>query len=131
MKFSRIAGALALIALVSGCSTSAYFKLPEHSKVEIYKRGTQYSEGLVTTSPFAWGATGGITYTLRDDNGTTLQEGRLRPSFRVSSIFWPPFSLIYWPMKFGQTCYDLTGTKPLTCTEQDLIDLRRGQRLPR
>ncbi|MGY4531137.1 hypothetical protein ACVW0Y_000240 [Pseudomonas sp. TE3786] len=131
MKFSRIAGALALAALVSGCSTSTYFKLPEHSKVEIYKRETTYSEGLVKTRPFAWSAAGGIPYKLTDDSGTVLQEGKLRSRFRVASIFWPPFAIIYWPMGYGQRCYDLTGATPLTCTEQDMIDLRSKQRLAR
>ncbi|MEN0105624.1 MAG: hypothetical protein AAGC84_04275 [Pseudomonas sp.] len=131
MKFTRIAGALALAAVVSGCSTAAYFKLPEHSKVEIYKRDTQYSQGLVKTRPFAWSSAGGIPYKLTDDNGAVLQEGKLRARFRVGAIFWPPFAIIYWPMQFGQRCYDLTGPTPLTCTAQDMIDLRRSHRLSR
>ena len=131
MKFTRIAGALALAAVVSGCSTATYFKLPENSTVEIYKRDTQYSEGLVKTRPFAWSAAGGIPYKLSDAQGNVLQEGKLRARFRVGSIFWPPFAIIYWPMGYGQRCYDLTGAAPLTCTHQDMIDLRRQQRLAR
>ena len=131
MKFTRIAGALALAAVVSGCSTAAYFKLPENSHVEIYKREQQYSAGLIKTRPFAWSAAGGIPYKITDHSGSVLQEGKLRSRFRVASIFWPPFAIIYWPMGYGQRCYDLTGATPLTCTHQDMIDLRSQQRLAR
>ena len=58
-------------------------------------------------------------------------EAELRARFRVASIFWPPFAIIYWPMGFGQRCYDLTAEQPQTCTHQDLIDLRRDHRLSR
>jgi hypothetical protein len=132
MKFTQIAGALALAAVVSGCSTTTYFKLPENSKVQIYKREQQYSEGLVKTRPFAWSAAGGIPYKITDaTSGNTLQEGKLRARFRVGSIFWPPFAIIYWPMGYGQRCYDLTQAAPQTCTHQDMIDLRSKQRLAR
>ncbi len=58
-----------------------------------------------------------------------MQQGKLRARFRVASIFWPPFAIIYWPMGFGQRCYDLTAAQPQQCTQGDLLQLRRDQRL--
>ena len=124
MKLERAAGLLALAIAVSGCSTATYFKLPENSKVSVYER-------LVKTRPFFWTAAGGIPYTLSSDNGELLQQGKLRARFRVASIFWPPGGIIYWPMGFGQRCYDLTGAEPLTCTQGDLKALRNQRRLDR
>jgi hypothetical protein len=131
MMLKRAAGLLALAMIVSGCSTKAYFKLPENSRVAVYERPQQHAQGLVKTRPFFWTAAGGIPYKLSGNDGTLLQQGKLRARFRVASIFWPPGGIIYWPMGFGQRCYDLTGPQPLTCTRGDLIDLRRQQRLER
>ncbi len=60
MMFKRAAGVLALALAVTGCSTATYFKLPENSKVAVYERPQQYSQGLVKTRPFFWTAAGGI-----------------------------------------------------------------------
>ncbi|MCQ2044306.1 hypothetical protein SAMN05216194_108122 [Stutzerimonas kunmingensis] len=49
MMFKRAAGVLALALAVTGCSTATYFKLPENSKVAVYERPQQYSQGLVKT----------------------------------------------------------------------------------
>lgn len=131
MMSKRAAGVLALALAVTGCSTATYFKLPENSKVAVYERPQQYSQGLVKTRPFFWTAAGGIPYTLSSQNGELLQQGKLRARFRVASIFWPPGGIIYWPMGFGQRCYDLTGPAPLTCTQDDLKQLRSQHRLER
>ncbi|MBU3059618.1 hypothetical protein [Pseudomonas indica] len=131
MKIKKLASVVALAIVASGCSTKAYFKLPEQAKVSVYERPQQYSQGLVKTKPFYWTAAGGIPYKLSDENGTLIRQGKLRARFRVASIFWPPFAIIYWPMGFGQRCYDLTAEQPQTCTHQDLIDLRRDHRLSR
>lgn len=131
MTFTRTASLLALAIAISGCSTAAYFKLPEQSKVAVYERPQQYDQGLIKTRPFFWTAAGGIPYTLSNDQGELLQQGKLRARFRVASIFWPPGGIIYWPMGFGQRCYDLTGAEPLACSNGDLIELRKQQRLKR
>jgi hypothetical protein len=72
------------------------------------------ADGKVTTTPFFWTAAGmppggGIPYSLEKD-GKTIKDGRLRANFRVVSIFWPPFALIYWPMGFNpEITYDLVN----------------------
>jgi hypothetical protein len=124
MPLKHLTLVLALVVTVTGCSTSTYFKLPENSKVSVYKRTEQFSSGPVKTTPFFWTSAGGIPYKLSADNGSVLQEGKLRAKFRVVSIFWPPFSLIYWPMGFRQACYDLTGPQPQDCSA-DLVQLRK------
>lgn len=131
MKLIRVAGILTLALAVTGCSTASYFKLPENSRVAVYERPQQYSQGLVKTRPFFWTAAGGIPYTLSSEKGELLQQGKLRARFRVASIFWPPGGIIYWPMGFGQRCYDLTGAEPLSCTQGDLKSLRSQRRLER
>lgn len=131
MTLKRAASLLAFAIILSGCSTATYFKLPEHSQVSVYERPQQYSQGLVKTRPFFWTAAGGIPYKLSNEQGELLQQGKLRARFRVASIFWPPGGIIYWPMGFGQRCYDLTGATPLTCTEGDLMELRKQTRLKR
>lgn len=131
MMFKRAASLLALVIAISGCSTAAYFKLPENSRIAVYERPQQYDQGLVKTRPFFWTAAGGIPYALSSDQGELLQQGKLRARFRVASIFWPPGGIIYWPMGFGQRCYDLTSAEPLTCTKGDLIELRNQDRLGR
>lgn len=128
MRLLPVAGLLALATIVSGCSAKAYFKLPENTRITVYERPQQYSQGLVKTRPFAWSATRGIPYTLSDANGEQLQQGKLRARFRVASVFWPPVAIAYWPMGFGQRCFDLTGPEPLACTREDLRELRRQYR---
>ncbi|MGG2399052.1 hypothetical protein ACJRW5_19105 [Pseudomonas sp. SH1-B] len=130
--FSRKSAAMLVAALiVSGCSTATWVKLPEDSTLIVNERPARYNQGLVKTRPFSWGAAGGVPYRLEDKQSHVLQDGRLRTRFRVASIFWPPVGIAYWPMGFGQRCYDLTGPQPQTCTYQDLVDLRRNHRLSR
>lgn len=107
---------LVLIALlVSACTTTGNFKVPEGSQLYIYERPQAVnieSDGKVTTAPFFWTAAGmppggGVPYRL-EKNGETIKEGRLRAKFRPVSIFWPPFALIYWPMGLNpDITYDL------------------------
>jgi len=131
MKLKHAASAIALAMIVSGCSTRAYFKLPENTKIAVYERPQPYPQGLIKTRPFFWSATAGIPYKLSDSNGALVQQGKLHARFRVASIFWPPFAIIYWPMGFGQRCYDMTGAEPQHCTRGDLLLLRQQQRLTR
>ncbi len=131
MMLKRTASMLVLAIAVTGCSTRAYFKLPENTKVAVYERDQQYAQGLIKTRPFFWTSAGGIPYKLSDAQGAVVQQGKLRARFRVASIFWPPLAIIYWPMGFGQRCYDLTGPQPLTCTQGDLLQLQNQVRLER
>lgn len=128
-KYMRTAALLAVALVAGGCSTRTYFKLPENTRVSVYERAEQYPQGMVTTRPFFWSASGGIPYKLTRIDGAPVQQGKLRARFRVASIFWPPFAIIYWPMGFGQRCYDLTSTEPQQCTRGDMVQLKRDERL--
>lgn len=133
IRMSSIKSAAMLTAalIVSGCSTATWVKLPDDSTLIVNERQTLHRQGLVKTRPFSWGAAGGVPYRLEDRQSHVIQSGRLKTRFRVASIFWPPVGIAYWPMGFGQRCYDLTGQEPQTCTYQDLVDLRRNHRLSR
>jgi len=92
-----------------GCSTTTHFKVPPKTELQVYGRPVVPREdGTVKTRPFFWSATGGIPYALRDDSGKVIRQGKLKSRFRVVSIFWPPFAVIYWPLGFGADQYDLT-----------------------
>jgi len=93
------------------------FIIPKGSELYLYKRNIPAklnSNGVVVTKPFFWTAAGmppngGVPYKLVS-NGKTIKEGRLRAKFRVVSIFWPPFALIYWPMGLNpHLTYDLVN----------------------
>lgn len=109
---------VALIAFATtGCSTSGTFKIPENAQLYLYERPEPVNvatNGKVTTTPFYWTAmgippTGGIPYRLEQD-GETVKEGRLRANFRVASLFWPPFAVIYWPTGLNPNItYDLVN----------------------
>jgi hypothetical protein len=107
MKSLSFLAMLMLLFVVGGCSTTASFKIPEGTNLVI--RDIPVSAGEVLEykrTPFFWDVTPGIPYRLEKD-GQLVREGKLKSHFRVASIFWPPFSLIYWPMRFDGP-YDLT-----------------------
>ena len=117
MKIANIITAILVSLIVSGCSTKGNFIVPDDSELYIYKRPQPVkieANGDVTTRPFFWTALGipprgGIPYRL-EQNGKTIKEGKLRVSFRVVSIFWPPYAIIYWPIGFNPNItYDLVN----------------------
>lgn len=96
--------------LISGCSTVGHFKTPEGTTLYLDRNPTPVtlsSDGNVERRPFFWNAAGGIKYVLKKD-GAIVQQGKLPASFRIVSIFWPPYAYIYWPMGFSSYLYDLT-----------------------
>ena len=104
-----------LAIFAAGCTTTGHFVVPPNSKLYIYKRPdpvTVQPDGTVTTAPYFWTAMGlppggGIPYRLEEE-GKPAKEGKLRAKFRVVSIFWPPFALIYWPVGMNpEITYDL------------------------
>ena len=108
---SRVGCTLSMIFILTGCSTTAHFKTPENAT--LYLQNTPLpaeisAEGVVTRRPFFWNAASGIKYVLKRD-GTVIQEGKLPSKFRVVSIFWPPYALLYWPIGFALDTYDLTN----------------------
>jgi hypothetical protein len=108
-----------ILLMMSACTTTGHFKVPEGSKLYIYERPQPVdikADGEVTTKPFFWTAagvppSGGVPYRL-EQTGQPTKEGRLRAKFRVVSIFWPPAALIYWPMGLNpEITYDLINDK--------------------
>jgi hypothetical protein len=115
----KISLAVVLLSLITGCTTTGTFKVPPGTELFVYKRAEPVNikaDGKGTTKPFFWTAAGvppesGIPYRL-EKAGKVVKEGRLRAKFRVVSIFWPPFALIYWPMGFNpDITYDLIDDK--------------------
>jgi hypothetical protein len=107
-----------LTATLSACTTRGTFVIPQGTQLEVYQRPvTPGADGVVVTKPFFWTAAGmppagGVEYRLLKGD-EVVQSGRLRAKFRVVSIFWPPFALIYWPMGLNPSLtYDLVrGTQ--------------------
>jgi len=90
-----------------GCKTTASFTIPQGTNlfvddIELTNQETKRYK----CSPFFWSKTTGIPYRLEKE-GKIVEQGKLKSTFRVSSLFWPPFSIIYSPMKFDGP-YDLT-----------------------
>ena len=106
MKLLVISALSLGLLLTSACSTTANFVTPPDTKLTVYERPV--NSGLVKTSPFFWTSTTGIPYKLEDQNGKIVRQGMVKSKFRVASIFWPPFAIIYWPMGFAIPQYDLT-----------------------
>ena len=98
------------ITFAMGCSTSGQFLVPEKSALYINDRPFIVSPtGKIKTRPFFWSAAGGIPYRIEKD-GMMIQSGKLPSRFRVASIFWPPFALIYWPIGLRtDMVYDLNN----------------------
>lgn len=109
---------LCLLTLISACSTQGKFVVPPGTELSIYKRPPVQvpADGVVKTSPFFWTASGwppggGAPYALYKD-GKKIKEGKLRVKFRVVSVFWPPWAVIYWPMGLNpDITYDLVRDK--------------------
>lgn len=99
-----------MLLLATGCSTTANFKIPSNTRLTVYDRPTPppTTSGDLKVRPFFWSAAGGIPYRLEDSSGKVIRQGELKSRFRIVSIFWPPFALIYWPIGFGSQSYDLT-----------------------
>jgi len=117
----RFIAFLILSIMVSGCSTSARFVIPQDSKLIVYNREIAQTTEPVTMRPFFWNTAAGVNYRLYQ-NGNIIKEGKLRTRFRPVSIFWPPYALIYWPMGFGGDCYDLTKASDQTVVETGCLD---------
>jgi hypothetical protein len=109
------------ITFGTGCSTTGHFRVPDNTSLYVDERpAVVQPDGTVTTRPFFWTEVAGIHYRLEKD-GSTVQEGKLRAKFRVVSIFWPPYALIYWPVGFrSDLTYDL-----INGTQAPAVDARQ------
>ena len=95
------------------CSTTSSFKIPPGTKLEIYEREVPAAElSQWTTKPFFWTAAPGVQYKLWKGD-ELVDEGRISSTFRVASIFWPPFAAIYWPFGMRFSEYDFVNPDPM------------------
>ncbi|MGH8506290.1 MAG: hypothetical protein ACRETM_10050 [Stenotrophobium sp.] len=100
--------------LLCGCSTTATFNLPPDTQIRLGGREAVYGAGTIETRPYFWTSSAGVPFQLIKA-GHVVESGKVKSHFRVVSIFWPPYGLIYWPMGFGQSCYDLNRAPPYKC----------------
>jgi hypothetical protein len=111
MRASIRTGIVFFILAAIGCTTVTQFRLPPNTAI-VVKRQKFIAEkdgyADVKVHPFSWK---GASYTLLKDD-EVVQTGKLRSSFRVASLFLPPFAIFYWPKGFGSDCYDLTQKTP-------------------
>jgi hypothetical protein len=108
--------AFIMLAILSGCHTSASFILPPDTDLLINGERVTFEskddEGRpkFETRPFFWTSVIGIEYSLVQ-NDKIIKRDRLPSNFRIVSVFWPPYALIYWPFGFSFDCYDLSDLK--------------------
>ncbi len=114
MKIASAILAALIFVSAAGCSTTASFKLPPNTDLLIKGERVTFedkrdSEGypVLETRPFFWDSVADIKYSLVQ-NDKIIKEGRLPSQFRIISIFWPPYAIVYWPFGFRLDCYDLT-----------------------
>lgn len=99
--------------VLSGCHTSASFVLPPNTDLMLNGERISFNakdeEGRVKLDrrPFFWTSVVGIEYMLLQDE-KVVKKAKLPSAFRISSIFWPPYAYIYWPIGFRFQCYDLS-----------------------
>lgn len=92
------------------------FKLPPNTDLRInedrvvFESKDKAGNPEYVRTPFFWTLIGGIEYELIQD-GKILKKDKLPAQFRVVSIFFPPYALIYWPLGFQYKCYDLSDLK--------------------
>lgn len=103
-----------MLAVLSGCYTSASFILPPNTDLMIngkrIPQDVRDENGRVKLErrPFFWNSIMGINYMLLEGD-KVVKKDKLPSSFRVVSIFWPPYAYLYWPVGFGLDCYDLSN----------------------
>jgi hypothetical protein len=102
------------VVFLSACGTGTRFVLPEGTRIYLPAKDMTFAPGKAKSRPFFWNSFGGIDYQLMKE-GKTVKEGQLESDFRVTSLFWPPFAILYWPVGFEWNCYDLTGSDPVLC----------------
>ncbi|MBA2404895.1 MAG: hypothetical protein H0V66_09010 [Bdellovibrionales bacterium] len=108
MKILNLVVMLFMFVIVS-CSTTGKFKVPTGSKLIVEgKPLTEEQTKEYKRAPFFWNASKGIPYMIEKE-GKIIDKGNIKSQFRVVSIFWPPFAIIYWPLGFSKEEYDFTS----------------------
>ncbi|HTF99128.1 MAG TPA: hypothetical protein VK654_00915 [Nitrospirota bacterium] len=112
----RLLPAIIMLFVFSGCSTTASFMLPPNTDLLIngervhFEAKDEDGRPKFETRPFFWTSIIGIEYAIVQDD-KIVKKDRLPSSFRIASIFWPPYAYIYWPVGFRLDCYDLSDPK--------------------
>ncbi|HUJ18370.1 MAG TPA: hypothetical protein VL197_10300 [Nitrospirota bacterium] len=107
---------LLMIVVLSGCHTAASFILPPDTDLMIngervvFNAHDEEGRSKLERRPFFWNSIAGIQYTLLQDD-KIIKKDKLPSGFRITSIFWPPYAYIYWPVGFRFACYDLSDPK--------------------
>jgi hypothetical protein len=117
---ARTSLAIASLLVISACSTQGRFVVPPGSTLYLGGRPEPVklgNDGVAKVYAFGWDSMGvppakGIPYRLEQD-GKTLQEGRLRSVLRVPSFFLPPiFGILTVPTGLNPNItYDLVTGK--------------------
>jgi hypothetical protein len=106
----KLFAAICLPLLIVACSTTTKVIIPQDSKLYVNNDKEPVvvkADGEVTTRPFFWTAIAGVPFRL-EQNNKIINQGKLKARFRPVSIFWPPYGIIYWPVGFALSEYDLT-----------------------
>jgi len=112
MKINVLLVMVALL-LLAGCHTSTSFMLPPNTDLMIngeriaLDAKDEAGHVKLDRRPFFWTSIMGIEYMLLQDD-KIVKKAKLPSSFRIASIFWPPYAYIYWPVGFRFKCYDLS-----------------------
>ena len=116
MKLSAGVLMTIIVVILAACHTSASFQLPPNTELRIdeervvFESKDEAGNPEYVRTPFFWTSIAGIKYELVQD-GKVVKQDKLPARFRVVSIFFPPYALIYWPLGFQFKCYDLTDIK--------------------
>lgn len=111
-----ILSVLLMLLVLSGCHASASFILPPNTDLMIngervtFESKDEDGNPQFEGRPFFWTSIIGVEYSLIQNN-KIIKTDRLPSSFRIASIFWPPYAYIYWPVGFRFDCYDLSDPK--------------------
>jgi hypothetical protein len=105
-----------VLLLLTGCHTTASFMLPPNTGIVI--DGVRVADAdrdeagniRLDRRPFFWDSIVGIKYELIQDD-KVIKKDKLPSAFRVVSVFFPPYAILYWPVGFRFNCYDLTNPK--------------------
>ncbi len=106
--------ALVMLMVLSACQTTASFILPPNTELMINGERITFNEQdeegrhMLVRRPFFWTSIAGIQYSIIQDD-KIIKKDKLPSGFRISSIFWPPYAYIYWPVGFRFKCYDLSN----------------------
>lgn len=105
----------ACVGAMTACTTTTAFKLPKDTQVRLDDRDETFANGnTAEMRPFFWNSIDGINFNLVKGS-KVIKKGKLPAEFRVSSIFWPPYAFLYWPMGLKYSCYDLTADEVKHC----------------